>query len=60
MTDVYRNMGGFEPVPYVVKYKPSEEITEIPLEHRDSQDLSRSHEDDDEDDDDDVSKKICL
>jgi hypothetical protein len=53
-------MGGFEPVPYVVKYKQSEEIPEVSLEHRDSHNVSRSQEDDDEDedDDDDVSKNI--
>lgn len=54
LTDVYRNMGGFEPVPYVVKYKPAEEIS---LEEKDSQNESRSQEDEyeDEDDEDDVS-----
>jgi len=46
MTDVYRNMGGFEPVPYVVKYKPSEEL---PAEHRED-----THDKVDEDDDDEV------
>jgi hypothetical protein len=42
LTDVYRNMGGFEPVPYVVKYKADE--NQLPAEHR------RDQDDDDEDD----------
>jgi hypothetical protein len=42
LTDVYRNMGGFEPVPYVVKYKADED--QLPAEHR------RDQDDDDDDD----------